>query len=223
MRTWTGMPREFDSLPYAHRLQPFTDTTLDRDGDYDSVHFNGCAFEDVDGGSTTIGESVFSSVTFTRGRYRRTQFDDVWMHTVRWIGSDLAESGWMDAEFISGLLAGVELFGSQMRRVTFHHCKFDSVNFRTARLRDVSFNGCLLRDVDFSGAALTGVTFPGSTLDQVRIDNAKLTDVDLREAGSLGFASGLEALRGATISTTQLLDLAPSLAQVLGLTVKDTP
>ncbi|EPH40146.1 hypothetical protein STRAU_6796 [Streptomyces aurantiacus JA 4570] len=160
-------------------------------------------------------------MTFTGGRYRRARFDDVWTHQVRWVGTDLAETAWTDCESGAGLLAGVELFGAQLRRVTFHHCKFDSVNLRAAALRDVTFVDCLLRDVDFGGAGLTRVAFPGTTLDRVRFDNVKADRADLSEAASLSIASGLEAMRGVTISALQLLELAPALADIVGLEVRE--
>ncbi|WP_405187290.1 pentapeptide repeat-containing protein [Streptomyces anulatus] len=213
-------PRELAKLTYAHRLTPFTGE-MEREGTYEWLHFDGCDFEDVDGGSSGFTESAFSATTFTRGRYRRSQFDDIWLHTVRMVGTDLAETTWMDSECNEVVLAGTELSGSHMNRVTFYNCKFDSVNARLAKLRNVAFVDCLLRDVDFGGAVLTNITFPGSTLDRAHFDNAKMTKVDLREAAGLSIASGLEALKGATISTYQLLDMAPALAQVLGLTVKD--
>ncbi|MFF9571989.1 pentapeptide repeat-containing protein [Streptomyces sp. NPDC014685] len=213
-------PRELVELPYAHRLAPFTGG-MEREGTYEWLHFDGCDFEDVDGGSSGFTESAFSAVTFTRGRYRRSQFDDVWLRTVRMVGTDLAETTWMDSECDEVVLAGTELSGSHLNRVTFHNCKFDSVNARLAKLRNVSFVDCLLRDVDFGGAVLTDVTFPGSTLDRAHFDNAKMTKVDLRGAAGLNIASGIDALKGAVISTWQLLDMAPALAEVIGLTVKD--
>jgi len=50
---------------------------------------------------------------------------------------------------------------------------------------------------------------------------ALLTKVDLWGATRLEITIGYEALRGATISTAQLLDLAPMLAQALGVKVTD--
>ncbi|MER7345384.1 pentapeptide repeat-containing protein [Streptomyces aurantiacus] len=212
--------RDLADLPYAHRLEPFAGEPA-REGDYEAAHFDGCDFEELDGGSALFAESAFSSVTFTGGRYRRARFDDVWTHQVRWVGTDLAETAWTDCESGAGLLAGVELFGAQLRRVTFHHCKFDSVNLRAAALRDVTFVDCLLRDVDFGGAGLTRVAFPGTTLDRVRFDNVKADRADLSEAASLSIASGLEAMRGVTISALQLLELAPALADIVGLEVRE--
>ncbi|MBH1937259.1 hypothetical protein I5Q34_23820 [Streptomyces sp. AV19] len=59
------------------------------------------------------------------------------------------------------------------------------------------------------------------TLDGVRFDRAALTGGDLREAAALRIASGLEGMKGATIGTAQLFDLAPALAQHVGLAVRD--
>ncbi|HEY9328831.1 MAG TPA: pentapeptide repeat-containing protein [Streptomyces sp.] len=213
-------PRDLNELPYLHRLTSFIGE-MEREGSYEWLHFEGRDFQDVDGGSSGFTESAFSAVTFTRGRYRRSQFDDVWLHTVRMVGTDLSETTWMDSECDQVVLAGTEVSGSHMNRVTFYNCKFDSVNARLAKLKNVSFVDCLLRDVDFGGAVLTNVSFPGSTLERAHFDNAKMTKVDLRGADGLNIASGLEALKGAMINTYQLLEQAPALAQVLGLTVKD--
>ncbi|MEX0172020.1 pentapeptide repeat-containing protein [Streptomyces sp. LMG1-1-1.1] len=217
----TPTPWGLPSLPFAHRLEPFTDD-LERDEVYEWLHFDGRTFDGIDGGMTRFNECALSSVTFTGGRFRRARLDTVWLDTIRTVGSDLAETSLLDTECRSSLLAGTQLHGSQMRRTVFPHCKFDSVNLRAARLRDVTFADCLLRDVDFAGASLTDVSFPGTTLERVDLTKAARARVDLREATTLGITSGVEALKGATISTLQLFDLAPALAQHIGLTVKDS-
>ncbi|MFP8902694.1 pentapeptide repeat-containing protein [Streptomyces atacamensis] len=215
-------PRELADLPYAEYLQPFGGGgRLERERTYDTVHFDGETFHDADAGGAGFVESAFTSVEFDGGRYRRTRFNDVWLHTVRWVGADLAETDWTDAEAVSGALAGVEAFEARMRRVTFFNCKFDSVNLRAARLRDVCFVDCLLRDVDFGEAALEGVAFPGSVLDGVRLEKARLARVDLRGAAGLGITAGHDSLRGAIVGAAQLLDLAPALARALGIEVRD--
>lgn len=212
------VPRDLAELPYAHRMDPF-DGDLDRDGTYENVHFDGSALDDADGGGSRFTECAFSDTVFTQGRYRRARFDDVWLNAVRMVGTDLAESNWLDVEFSAGLLAGLQIHGAQLRRVVFHHCKFDSVNLRAASLREVSFVNCLLRDVDLAGATLTGVSFPGTELDGIQLDKARLAKTDLRDATGVRVTSGLDALRGATINRLQLMDLAPDLARTLGITV----
>ncbi|MFF5448309.1 pentapeptide repeat-containing protein [Streptomyces sp. NPDC012888] len=213
-------PRELDALPYAGHLDAF-DGAIEREGAYERVHFDGTVLADAQGGNCRFGESAFSSVTFEGGRFRRSRFDDVWLHSVRFVGTDLAETTWLDGECTASVLAGVQVHAAALHRTVFHQCKFDSVNFRGSTLKDVVFVDCLLRDVDFGGASLTAVSFPGSTLDAARLDRAALTRVDFSGALALGIASGIEALRGATISSLQMLDLAPALARHIGLTVKD--
>ncbi|MEV4504688.1 pentapeptide repeat-containing protein [Streptomyces klenkii] len=207
-------------LPYAQHLEPFTGE-LEQAGAYEWLHFDGSAFQDAEAGSSLFSQSALFSATFDRGRRRRSRFDEVWLHTVRLVGTHLAETTWLDGECTACIFAGTEIHGSEMRRVVFHQCKFDSVNLRATSLKDVVFVDCLLCDVDFSGAELADVSFPGSTLDRARFGRAVLTRVDLREAAALGIASGIGSLSGAMISTAQLFDLAPALAQHVGLTVKD--
>ena len=87
-------------------------------------------------------------------------------------------------------------------------------------LTGVTFEGCDLRDVDFAGATLTRTAFPGSRLARTDFTSARLEATDLRDA-ELGIIIGPDSLRGATVSTAQLVYLAPVLAQTMGITVSD--
>ena len=93
--------------------------------------------------------------------------------------------------------AGAEVFGAELRRVTFRGCKLDSVNFRGAALTEVTFDGCELRDVDFAGATLTRTAFPGSRLARTDFTGVTMDETDLRGA-ELGIIIGPNSLRGAT-------------------------
>ncbi|GAA1265389.1 pentapeptide repeat-containing protein [Sphaerisporangium rubeum] len=210
--------REFDDLPYARYLEDFSGP-LTREGDYDTVHVRDVEFGDVDAGNGRFLESALTSVTFEAGRYRRTRFNDVWMRSVRWVGSDLGETEWLHTDVDGGALSGVRLDGALLRQVVFQGCKFDSVNFRAAKLREVTFTGCVLRAADFAEATLTDVTFDDCVLNETRLGRAELKNVDLRGARELGLTDGVASLRGATITRLQLLDLAPAMADLLGITV----
>ncbi|MEC3957415.1 pentapeptide repeat-containing protein [Nocardia sp. CDC153] len=213
------MPRELTDLPFARFLEPRE--AIESEGAYDCAHFEGLSLDDPQVRGVTFAECAFSASTVTGGIFRYSRFNDVWLQSTRWIRTDLSETNWMDAEFVMAALSGVEAFGSTLRRVSFHNCKFDSVNLRGATLIDVSFVDCVLRDVDIMDAKLTGVTFPGSEISGLMLRNAKLKNVDLREARSLGIASGVESLSGATVTNMQLLELAPVFAAAFGITVKD--
>jgi uncharacterized protein YjbI with pentapeptide repeats len=104
-------------------------------------------------------------------------------------------------------------------RVRFRGVKLDFLNLRGATLQDVVFEDCLLGEVDVADASLTDVDFTGR-VDSLSVRNATLARVDLSGA-TLQTLSGLDHLRGAIISAAQLLDLAPLLADHLGIAVRD--
>ncbi|SEF87968.1 Uncharacterized protein YjbI, contains pentapeptide repeats [Actinacidiphila yanglinensis] len=214
-------PDDLADLPYADLLRPHTGP-LEVEGDYDTVHFDRTDFPP---GSRATGarflESAVTDCSFTDADLRGTRMNELWAAGTRLTGVSLAESNWLDSALVGCSLAGVEAFGAVLRRVVLRRCKLDSVNLRAARLHDVVFEDCVLRDVDLGEARLDGVTFPGSRLEQARLGRAVLERCDLRGAVGIDLADGYDSLRGAVISSSQLLDLAPALAHTLGITVQD--
>lgn len=213
-------PATLADLPYADLLQPHHGGLL-TDERYDTVHFDGLAIQAPQAHGAGFLECAVTDCVVTGGTLRGAGFNDVWVYGTRFVGTALPETDWQDSNVESCVMAGVEAFGARLRRVVFRRCKFDSVNLRTTALREVTFEDCVLRDVDLGGAKLVDVSFPGSALERIRFAQASLVRVDLRGATVLDLADGHDALRGATISTGQLLDMAPALAHTLGIRVKD--
>ncbi|SNY77023.1 Uncharacterized protein YjbI, contains pentapeptide repeats [Nocardia amikacinitolerans] len=214
------MARELADLPFARYLRPF-EGEPEREGDYDCVHVEDRQLEHSAAEHVRFEQSAFSSLTITRGSFRYGRFADVWLRAVAFVGTELADSSWQDAEFVEGALSGVDAGGAVLRRVRFEGCKFDSVNFRGAKLREVTFADCVLRHTDFGDAELNTVSFPGTVLTDLALNKTRMRKVDLRGATRIGVAEGLDGLRGATITPLQLMDLAPSFASALGITVAD--
>ena len=212
---------ELTDLPFAAALQPHQGG-LELGGDYDCVHFDKAAFEGADAASSRFLECAFTGVSFQDGGLQRSRLTDVWLRDVRLTGTSLAETEWTDATLIASAVAGAEAFGAQLRRVTFHGCKLDSVNFRDAVFTEVTFEDCLLRDVDFTGASLTSTAFPRSRLAQVTFERMTLDRVDLRDA-ELGIKTDTVSLRGAIVTTAQLVDMAFLLADSVGIVVDGPP
>jgi len=209
-----------EDLPYAPYLESF-DGDLVAGGDHTEVWFADAEFADADAGGSRVSESALTGVAFTNGRWLRSRFSEVWLDRTRWVGTNLSETNWLDATVLRSLFAGVEGYGATLRRVTFQECKFSTLNLRGATLKDVVFDRCELSEVDFGQAELAGVRFPGSALRRARFDAATLREVDLRGATDLDLASGCESLRGAVVTSGQLLELAPALARALGILVND--
>jgi uncharacterized protein YjbI with pentapeptide repeats len=212
-------PPQLADLSYAAALQPHTGG-LAPDGEYDTARFDHATFTGADARNATFLECAFTQVSVQDGQFRRARFTDVWFRDARLMATDLAQTSWVDATFIGGVAAGVEAFGSALRRVAFHGCKLDSVNFRDAELTDVAFDNCVLQNVDFSGASLTRTVFRQSRLSKVDFTKAILDEADLRSS-ELDIIAGPGSLRGAIISTGQLAGIAGALAESLGIIVTD--
>jgi uncharacterized protein YjbI with pentapeptide repeats len=211
--------RELEDLPFAAALTPH-DGELGPGETYDCAHFDQLTLDAPDASGSQFLECAFTRVSVQDGRLRRAHFTDTWLHDVRLIATSLAETSWMGVTFAGGVGAGVEAFGSQLRRVTLRGCKLDSVNLREAALTDVTFDTCVLQDVDFSGAALTRTAFPGCRLSGTDFSRARMDTVDLRDA-ELGITIDPASLRGAIVTPAQLAEMAPLLAGSMGIVVRD--
>lgn len=210
---------ELSDLPFAAHLTP-ADGDLAPHGDYDTVLFERAELSEPQAASARFLECAFRRVSMAGGRLQRATLRDVWMRDVRLTGTSIAESNWLDVTVLASSLAGAQLFGATMRRVVFSGCKLDSVNFRGARLDEVRFDKCVLRDVDFADAQLTGCAFGGSDLTRTDFSRVRMDRTDLRDA-QLGIIIDSQSLRGAIISSGQLVALAPALAETMGLVVSD--
>jgi len=118
-------------------------------------------------------------------------------------------------------LTGLDLGGAELRDVIFENCQLGWASFRFADADEVVFRDCTLNEADFQGAKIRRSRFTSCRLLDVDFSSVELTDVDLR-GSELRPARGHLHLRGATIDTAQLVELAPALAQELGILVNDT-
>jgi uncharacterized protein YjbI with pentapeptide repeats len=210
---------ELADLPFAAALRTGPANLAPAES-YDSAHFDQLDLTGPDASGSGFLDCAFTRVSVQDGRLRRARFTDVWLRDVRLISTTLAETTWVNAAFIGSIAAGVEAFGARLRRVSLRGCKLDSVNFRDAALVDVTFDNCVLRDVDFAGATLTRTVFRGSRLSTTSFARVTLDQVDLRGA-ELGITIDPECLRGAIVTSAQLAEIAPLLAESIGLVVTD--
>jgi len=210
---------ELADLPFAAALRAGPGGLAPAE-DYDGAHFDQLDLTGPDASGSRFLDCAFTRVSVQDGRLRRARFTDVWLRDVRLMSTTLAETNWVDAAVIGSVAAGVEAFGARLRRVSLRGCKLDSVNLREAVLVDVTFENCVLRDVDFAGAKMTRTAFRGSQLITANFARVTLDQVDLRGA-ELGITVDPTCLRGAIVTTAQLMDLAPLLAGSIGLTVAD--
>ncbi|HEY0717536.1 MAG TPA: pentapeptide repeat-containing protein [Streptosporangiaceae bacterium] len=211
--------RELNDLPFSGLLTA-CDGELEDEGHYDGVLFSGMTLEGSEADLARFVECAFSDVTLDGVALRKARLSDVWLRDVRMLSADLAGSSWLDSTFLACSGAGIQAYDGSFQRVIFADCKLDSWNFRGTTLTDVTFENCLLRDADFGGATLKRVKFPGCTLTRADFSRVTLNRTDLRGA-ELDFTAGYESLRGAIMTTAQLISIAPALARQIGIDVKD--
>jgi uncharacterized protein YjbI with pentapeptide repeats len=211
--------REFADLPFAGALEPQAGALAPGEL-YDCAHFDRLDFDDPDATGSRFLECALTHVSVQGGQLRRAQFTDVWLQDVRLVATGLTETTWVNTAVVASAASGAQAFGARLRGVTFRGCKLDSVNLRDAVLTEVTFDTCVLRDVDFSGATLTRVAFPGCRMISTNFTRVTLDSVDLRGA-ELGIIADPTCLRGAIVTTAQLVNMAPLLATGIGIVVED--
>lgn len=127
-------------------------------------------------------------------------------------------SSWREVLLESSRMGAAELYESVMDSVRVTGCKLDLVNLRGANLTDVVFDSCTIGEIDLSAASVRRLQFRSCQVETLVLSQAVLAHTDLRGA-QLTSLVGMESLRGAVVSPAQLSELAPSLAEHMGLTV----
>jgi uncharacterized protein YjbI with pentapeptide repeats len=212
----------------APRLPAFKEPATVGSGDLTGLEIDGRAerllFESDDADGVDLEDAVFTechfrAVSLQGAAMTRVTFGDCRIEEVNAPVLEAPDSGWWNTEVIGGRIGSAELYGSTFRSVRFERAKLGYLNLRRAKIKDVEFHDVHIEELDIGGANLERVTFIDCTIDTLALNGAKLKDVDLRGA-RLRTLSGIAALKGATVSFEQLMDLAPILANELGLRVE---
>lgn len=194
--------------------------SLEEGAEYDAVDFTG----------HTLGPSSAAGARFLGCRLERCGLDDVRFDGSRFAESRLAdltataivagETTWRDT-LISGLRVGAFMAsGSTWDLVRFRSVKANLLDLRGARLANVVLEDCEIGELDLGGGDVRALRVDRSSIEVLSVEGAHLADVDLVGA-VLAVVRGIAGLRGATLSTVQLLELAPQFAASLGISVRD--
>jgi uncharacterized protein YjbI with pentapeptide repeats len=124
------------------------------------------------------------------------------------------------AEFSHCRMTGVDFNKSSLHDVIFRGCKLDMANLRFADLRRVQFIDCTLVETDFLGATLYEVTFESCVIEKTIFNRVQCKQVDFRTSQLIEL-SGWGSLKGVIIDNVQLMEVAPYLANELGLRVQN--
>ena len=129
-------------------------------------------------------------------------------------------STWRTVELVDSRIGAWELYDADVESVLVEDCRLGFVNLAGTAVRDVLIRGTRIDELDLSGIDARRVRFEDCRVGTLRLHGGNLRDVDLRGL-EMRVVSGVGSLSGATISSVQLTELAPLLAEYLGLRVED--
>lgn len=187
-------------------------------------HYEALAFVGLDLAAQSAADAVFvgcrlercavDALSIARARIAECVLADIHGASV-----DATDSTWRDTLVTGVRLGALTASGATWTDVRVRNAKLDFVDLSRSKASNVVFEDCVLGEVDLGEAQVRSVRFPGCTIDAIGLVGAKLADLDVSGA-TLGLLRGVEYLRGAVISNGQLVDLAPLLAERLGVEVR---
>jgi uncharacterized protein YjbI with pentapeptide repeats len=193
---------------------------LEQDGALSGVLLEDAQLAGIEASALRLAEVGLRRVDLSSTRLRGVHMLEVSASAVNGANAVWPYAQMSRVTFTSSTLVGLDLSNGQLARTTFSECKLDLANLRMSSIRDVVFVGCSLRSVDFYAATLSSVRFESCDLHEADFSQATLETVDLRTS-TITDVRGVGSLKGATVDSAQLLDLAPSLASELGIHVED--
>ena len=129
-------------------------------------------------------------------------------------------STWRTVELIDSRIGAWELYDADVESLLIEDCRLGFTNLAGTTVRDLLIRATRIDELDLSGIDAQRVHFEDCRVGTLRLHGGSLRDVDLRGL-EMRTVSGVGSLAGVTVSSGQLSELAPLLAQHLGLRVTD--
>lgn len=177
-------------------------------GDVTGSDFRGASLVECVWEDARLTEGDLSGLTVAESRLSRLNIPHL----------QAPRSGWRDVLLEHSRIGVAELYDSVLSGVKLASGKFDLINLRGAELRDVLIEDCTLAELDLTQGSAQRVALRGTRVETLVLTGLRAQHLDLTGA-EIGRIVGLEGLRGAVVSSQQLLELAPALAEHLGLEV----
>jgi len=219
------VPRAGSPHPAAPAPDLAAEAALERTGSppeagwtHEGVLFGGLDVAALDAAETRLVGCVLSDLhaeelSLSRARVLDCRVRGLVSTTARW-----PSSTWQDVVVEQPRIGALTAPAATMTRVSVTGGRIDFADLRETTLTDVIFTDCDLRDLDAMGARWTRVRFQDCRLGALELGSATLRDVDV-STSELSAVAGVGSLRGLTVSGVQLLQLAPAMAEHLGLVV----
>lgn len=192
------------------------------DAEWWQLAFTGADASDAEAEGFTVEATRLSRVDLSGGRWTKGAWRNCVFEDGNLANTHASDCGLQRSSFATMRMTGWQWTNGVVKDVTFTGCRMDLAGLRFSRLRHVVFDGCRLTGVDLTNAELTSVRFTNCDLTGARLHHATMDNVRL-EGCVLEDVTGVEALRGATVASGDLLPLTFSMAASLGITVEYSP
>lgn len=189
----------------------------------DETRWDGLAFEagsagpepaegfDVEG--CRLDRVDLSGSVWRRGSWRDFAVTDANLANI-----DAYQCLWQRGEISTVRGTGMQWTDGTVKDVVFSGCRLDLAGFRFTRLSHVVFDDCRLTGGDFTEADLSGARFVRCDLSGALFHHAVAVGAQFDDC-TLDDLSGVEALRGASVSAHDLTSLTFSMAAALGIEI----
>jgi len=174
-------------------------------GDLSALTLLSCRFSEVFANDTDLAAARLVALTLLSCRFSEVFAND----------TDLAA-----ARLVDSRIGAWELYDADVESLLIEDCRLGFTNLAGTTVRDLLIRATRIDELDLSGIDAQRVHFEDCRVGTLRLHGGSLRDVDLRGL-EMRTVSGVGSLAGATVSSGQLSELAPLLAQHLGLRVTD--
>ena len=174
-------------------------------GDLSALTLLSCRFSEVFANDTDLAAARLVDCRLER-------LSATYLHSPR--------STWRTVELVDSRIGAWELYDADVESLLIEDCRLGFTNLAGTTVRDVLIRATRIDELDLSGIDAQRVRFEDCRVGTLRLHGGSLSDVDLRGL-DMRVVSGVGSLAGATINSQQLSELAPLLAQHLGLRVTD--
>ncbi|MCX7521406.1 pentapeptide repeat-containing protein [Microbacterium sp. STN6] len=183
--------------------------------------FSGLDLTGRDLSDATFSECEFIDVSLHQADLQRASVIETTMERVNAPVLSAARSRFRDVVVSGSRIGSGELYDASWQSVRVENCKLGFLNLRGARLLDVLFVDCVIDELDLGGAKAKRVAFAGTSVASLDVTQAELKNVDLRDAQLHAIRGIMPGLRGATMSSVQVAQLADTFAAHLGIVVDE--
>lgn len=202
------LPSEFEQVA---GITPHADLLRSRITDLDAV---------TDAAHSALTECTVAAASVERLDLRGATLVDVEIDSLRATAVSAREARLRRVRITGGRLGTLDLQGAGVDEVELRGVRIDYLSLAAAKVEDVVIADCTILTLDLPQSTLTRVRFEGTRADEVDTRGMRANSLDLRGLDAASYLD-VASLKGATLTSWQVEQLAPALAAALGVHIRD--